>query len=338
MKKVKDRLLPYLYRDKLTVNSQGYKRIVNEEINQRKELEKSGKGSRNNKETLIRLESILDEIDFSTDNFEIRQFTANDRQTLKFNKWDYKNPRNIFIYLNGLESHCGWFSDIANEFALREITTYGLDRRGSGLNTRNTGKYQDWVDDVKTLTKIAKSQNPNAKLSLISLCFGAKIASAYAIQNPTEIDYLIYLSPGINIKVAPSFSEKLKIIIGKIFKAPLNIPSPIKKDNMFTDSEEALKFLCEDKLRTFAPRAQDFLQAKLINNYVLKNLGKIITPSIVFLAGKDKIVDNKRTEKTFSEFGEKPKIIEYPYSYHTIFFGEDKKQLVSDIINFVKVN
>lgn len=329
--------LPYTYRNKLSAESQEYKDIIKEEIYSRKKLQESENGSQENLETLIRLEAICYGINFSSDNFKIDQFSSYDKQTIRFNKWQKKEAqsKHILIYLNGLESHAGWFSEVANELAKRGITIYGLDRRGSGLNSRNIGKWQDWVDDVDKIVEIAKNENQEVKIYLTSLCFGAKIATAYAIQNPEKINSLIYFSPGINVKVDPTPYEKL--IIGlSLLGLPFNIPSPIRKDSMFTDSKEALDFLHRDKLRTSSPRARDVFEAKKINSYILKNLEKITTPSLVLLAEKDQVVDNEATKKTLQKFGKKPEIIQYMDSEHTIFFGSSKNKLIEDIVNFIE--
>lgn len=328
--------LPCTYRNKLTAESQEYKNIIEEEIDLRKKSKESGKVSQENLETLIRLEAICYGINFFSDNFKIDQFSSYDKQTIRFNKWQKKEAqsKHVFIYLNGLESHAGWFSDMANELIKKEISVYGLDRRGSGLNSRTLGKYQDWINDVNKIVEITKNENQEAKIHLTSLCFGAKIATAYAIQKPEKINSLIYFSPGINVKVDPTPYEKL--IIGlSLLGLPFNILSPIRRDSMFTDSKEALDFLHRDKLRTTSPRARDVFEAKKINSYILKNLEKITTPSLVLLAEKDQVVNNYETRKTLEKFGKKPEIIQYIDSEHTIFFGESKKQLIEDIIDFI---
>ncbi len=333
-KEIKMSYLPYTYRNKLTIDNKDYKDLVSEEIDFREELQISEKKTQNNLETIIRLKHMAWGINSSSENFEINQFTSKDGEVLSYNKWKSKNTSSAMIYLNGLESHAGWFSETANELTKKGITIYGLDRRGSGLNSRAIGRWKDWVDDTDKIIEKAKKENPDCSIHLASLCFGAKIATAYAIQNPQAINSLIYMSPGIHVKVDPTPYEKLKIGLS-LLSFPLNIPSPIRKNNMFTDSKKALEFLSRDKLRTHSPRARDVFEAKKINAHVLKNLEKVRTPSLVLLAEKDQVVDTKETRKSFSRFAKSPKFIEYMDSEHTIFFGESKKQLIEDIINFI---
>ena len=220
----------------------------------------------------------------------------------------------------------------------KRIAVYGLDRRGSGINTRTFGRFKDWVCDINMLIKIARKQYPCAKIHLISVCFGAKLATVCAIQQVERFDSLIYLSPGLSVKVKPTVSEKIKIGLSLFPGLSFNVQTPIRVDKMFTDSPDALYYLYNDKLRTFAPRASDFLQARKIDSYILKNSDKVKIPSLVLLAGNDQIVDNAKTKMAFQRFDQKPKIIEYLNSEHVIFFGHEKNQLTTDIVDFLKAH
>jgi alpha-beta hydrolase superfamily lysophospholipase len=320
--------LPYTYRDKLTINSSEYKERVLLELERLRERHCSI-------ETVIRLETILSQPVSSSETFEIGSFMSTDGHGIFYNKWKAQDPRHVFIFLNGLESHAGWFDEMAGDFANKGIKTYGLDRRGSGLNSRTWGKYQDWIEDINKITTIATNENPTAKMHLVSICFGAKAATACAIQNPGKYDSLIYMSPGLSTKVCPTTSQKILIAADQLPRMYFNIPTPIRDDEMFTTSGKALYFLYKDKLRTRSLRAGDFYQAMTLDAYISKNLANLTTPSLALLAGNDRIINNKKTKKQLHKFARKPKIIEYPESDHVIFFGQSKNEMTADIMNFL---
>ncbi|MBW8016953.1 MAG: alpha/beta hydrolase [Planctomycetes bacterium] len=321
--------LPFTFRDGLTIDSGEYRERALIELERLRERCGSLK-------TIIRLETILAEPVSSSDDFEVGSFMSAGGHGIYYNKWKVECPEHVFIFLNGLESHAGWFDEMADEIAGERVRTYGLDRRGSGLNCSSSGKYQDWIDDVKDLATIARNENPVAKMHLVSICFGAKVATACAIQQPGRYDSLIFLSPGLSVKVSPTPKEKLLIGIDKLPRMYFNIRTPIKNDEMFTSQGKALYFLYNDKLRTHSPRAGDFYQARMIDLYISKNLDKVTTPSLALLAGKDRVVNNKKTIKALNKFGQKPKIIEYPESDHVIFFGKSKNEMRRDILNYLQ--
>ena len=63
------------------------------------------------------------------------QYKTRDGKFLSFRKWS--GIGDVFIYLHGIESNSGWFSQFASMFNDRGFTTYGMDRRGSGLNIQD---------------------------------------------------------------------------------------------------------------------------------------------------------------------------------------------------------
>ncbi|MCF7954697.1 MAG: lysophospholipase [Phycisphaerae bacterium] len=320
--------LPFTYRDGLTIDSVEYRERARIDLERLREKHGSLK-------RIIRLETVLDEPVSCCDDFEICIFMSADGHGIYYNKWKVDCPEHVFVFLNGLESHAGWFDEMADALAVDGIRTYGLDRRGSGLNCRNFGKYQNWIDDVTELTRIARIENPVAKMHLVSICFGAKLATACAIQDPDRYDSLIYLSPGLSVKVSPTPKEKMLIAIDKLPRMYFNVRTPIKNDEMFTSDGKALYFLYNDKLRTHSPRASDFYQARMIDLYISKNLDKMTTPSLALLAGKDRVINIKKTLKVLNKFKQKPKIIEYPDSDHVIFFGKSRDEMKRDILNYL---
>ncbi|MBE0534613.1 MAG: alpha/beta fold hydrolase [Phycisphaerae bacterium] len=320
--------MPYTYRAGLTIDSVKYKARVAGEIEHLRQ-------THGRREAIVRLERALGQSGAGADDFQIQQWSSSDGQILHVNVWNVQDAAHALVYVNGLESHAGWFSGVARELAQRGIAVYALDRRGSGLNVRNTGTWRTWVDDLELVVQKVKAARPRAGVHVTSLCFGAAVATAFAMKHPHSADSLIYMSPGLHVKVDPTCCEKFRIALDMLPGLSCNIRSPIRADEMFTDSAEALRFLYEDKLRTFAPRARDFLQARRIKSYVLRHLPKVHMPSIVFLAEKDQIVDNAATRRTFMNFARPPQIVEYSGSEHIIFFGRSKERLISDIMEFV---
>jgi len=319
--------LPFTYRKNMTVTSEKYLRHVKYQLDRLREKQGS-------EEMILRLECISSNTPQSSPDFEIGLFAADDGQAIYYNKWKSQNPEHIFICINGLESHGGWFSSIAGEFVEKNIVVYAVDRRGSGLNSRNYGSWQDWLCDIYKMTKIARKENPSCKVHLLSICFGAKVATACVTDKPDDYDSLIYMSPGIKVKVEPSLKEKLQIGVAALPCFSVNIPSPIKNDDMFTDSVDAKYFLFQDKLRTHSPRASDFYQGFMLDRYIRKSPEKVRTPSLVLMAANDKIVNNSEVAKYIDRFSRRHVIIEYP-SEHIIFFGQSKDNLISDIIDFI---
>jgi len=322
--------LPNIYKRNLTVESPAYKQAILKEDFQTTY-------DSNNLEHRMRNLYVLGDLDeFYSEKFNINSF-RDKKNKISYCKWKSKNPKEIIIYLNGLESHSGWFSESAQKLSKQGVIIYGLDRRGSGLNTRINGNEQDWINDVDKIINIAKKENPNCDINLASLCFGARVASAYAIENPNKINSLIYISPGFNVKVKPNCLETMSIILDSI-GLQTNTDSVIKNDKMFTTNPRYLEFLKNDKLRTRKVNSDDYLDGQKLLEKINSDLDKINIPSLVLLAEKDKIVDNEKTLRTVDKFGKKPEIIKYD-AEHTLFFDNNiKHKFLNDISKFILNN
>jgi len=319
--------LPNVYRNGLTVDSRDYVKAV---------MDESFSGE--NLEDVVMHSYVIDgrHGEFG-DNFKVDVFNEGDRE-IAYSKWGIDGVgKEVLIYLNGLESHSGWFSESAKHFAEGGMVVYGLDRRGSGLNSRVNGDGKSWVSDVGKVIEIARSENLGCDINLVSLCFGARLATSYAVENPGDVDSLIYISPGLNVKVDLNLFEKFGILLDAV-GIQTNTRSPIKDDTMFTDNSRWLGFLERDKLRTVALSSDDYLDGENLLNGVRGRLGEIDVRSLVLLAGRDEIVDNNKTRVTFGEFGEKPTIVEYPCG-HTIFFDDSiAPKFLKEVEEFVLIN
>jgi len=267
--------------------------------------------------------------------FQVNCFKGNDRNQIKYSLWPVSDPKEILVYLNGLESHSGWFSECAKELQEQRISSYGLDRRGSGVNAKINGDYNDGINDVNQLILKVSKEHPNSDINLTSLCFGARVATGEAIMNPENIDSLIYISPGLKTNVDLNSFEK--ILVG-FSSFGLNIPvsSPIQDEKMFTQNPKKLEYIKNDVMRVVAPNASDFYQGFLLGKFDKAHLNEISVPSIVFLAKNDEISDVKSNIHNFLNMKCEAEVMVYPSSCHIIYFGKDKDNFISDLIKFMK--
>jgi alpha-beta hydrolase superfamily lysophospholipase len=274
-------------------------------------------------------------------NFHISSFKTYDKKEMKYNVWSISKdkPKEVIVYLNGLESHCGWFSESAHQLVEQGIPVYGLDKRSGGLNSNLRGDYNSWFKDTETLINIVRRENPEADINLVALCFGTKIAAGTAAKNPKSVDSLAYISPGFYMTVDLNCIEKTMTALSL---SGMSIPlhSPIKDYKMFTTDPKNLDYINKDLMKVVSPTSRDFLQAALLNSVNEENLNdldKSGKPSIAFIAGKDQVIDVTKTLLRFSNL-ENIKTLYYPESEHIIFFGKDKERFIEDLVDFIKTH
>jgi len=226
--------------------------------------------------------------------------TQTERGPLKVCHWKSHSSNDSVIYLNGLVSHGLWFSEVAKNLSEKGIETHALDRRGTGINLSLYGSSNDWFDDISKLSGKIAAENKN--IHLVSLCFGARLATAYAAQHNSEISSLIYISPGLKTKVQPSLLEQLVILSSGIWNnSNILISSPVKNPRLFSFKKDVISYIENDTLKVTFPRAIDIYSGfELSQNLKLE---KITSPVLVLFAEHDPISNNYENYKLFCNFG-----------------------------------
>jgi alpha-beta hydrolase superfamily lysophospholipase len=134
-------------------------------------------------------------------------------------------PRAVLVALHGIQTHAAWFGPLGERLSRHGISTYALDRRGSGLNSGEgfvrghvKGKRELLRDLEGALAKVV-SENPGVPLCLLGTSWGANLAAAYAVEAGSDvrmpgIDALVLLVPGITLR-EPFAPGAAKEFIGK---------------------------------------------------------------------------------------------------------------------------
>ncbi len=285
-----------------------------------------------------------DQISQRTRSVEIGTFRTLDQKDLAYVVHRPRHPdprRAAFIYLHGIESHSGWFDATARLIANKGHFVFCLDRRGSGINRENRGYISghvergiSLVEDIHQAVGIAKASGKVDEIYLIGLSWGGKYAMAYDAVHPNEVDGMILITPGMKPKVDLPPDEKLAVLTDTIFAPQRQHRIPIEPE-MFTTDPAQLRFIASDPLKLHTASAGFFWQSLKMDRLVEKMDDGKHPAMLVFLAGKDRIIDNAAT-RTFltRDPNRSVKIIDYPDQTHSIQLDAPDR-LARDILRWV---
>lgn len=267
----------------------------------------------------------------------LSHYQTRDSKSLSFRKW--QGTGDVIIYLHGIESNSGWFSQLASQLAERGFTIYGIDRRGSGLNQENKGDINDYntfFDDIEDALKFVKEQNIGKKIYLLGICWGALLAVNYSLKKRMSPDGLILLSPAIYRKVDLTVAVKIAARASSFLYPAARFKIPIH-DSMFTGNQRYLDFIISDKMRLRSLTSRFFNQIIRMETDFEPIRNRLLLPVIVVLAGHDEIVDNERVKKWFNELLSQDKIMRVFDNFHHVMpFEEDITPLVDCISDWAK--
>ena len=102
--------------------------------------------------------------------------------------------RGVVVIVHGLNSHSGQYLWVGEQFAAKDLAAYAIDLRGRGRSEGEryyVEKMEDYTDDVATLVRIAKSENPGLPVFVLGHSVGGVISCVYTLDHQSEIDGLI---------------------------------------------------------------------------------------------------------------------------------------------------
>ncbi len=242
------------------------------------------------------------------------------------------------VMLHGIISHAGWYDASCDYLARHGFDVHFLDRRGSGLNPAGRGDidgWQTWVADIVAYLESLAGMGP---LVLLGISWGGKIAPVVARARPDLLAGIGLICPGIYAKQQPGVGKRLGLratqtlrVNEKLVEIPLQDPA------LFTDSTRWQDYIRHDPL-TLRNITMRFAREDLaMTRWARQSPPWVHTPSMMMLAGRDRIVDNSKTIGYFRRLASADKmLLEYPTSAHTFEFESDPEPIFADLAGWLR--
>jgi alpha-beta hydrolase superfamily lysophospholipase len=272
-----------------------------------------------------------------------RRFEASDGYPMYVSTWlvpEPGPPRAIVVVLHGVQSHAGWYPHLGRTLASSGIEAHFPDRRGSGSNDRERGhcpSSRRLVADVLEVVRDVRQGRPSTPTILAGISWGGKLVVVSAVREPSAIDGIALICPGLQPRVGVPFSEKVRIAAGFFLARSRPIfPIPLADPALFTANPEAQRFIASDELGLRRASAGLLAASTFLDRAARRAPSRVVQPSLLMLAGRDRIVDNDRTRAYFDRVASTDRqVIEYPDAHHTLEFEDDPGQYARDLISWI---
>ena len=270
---------------------------------------------------------------------KIEFYEAADGRRLAVRVWDVSSPpRARVVFLHGITSHGGWYHRSNAHLASHGFEVHFLDRRGSGLNADQPGdveRWTTWIDDVATYLEHLGREIP---IVLCGISWGGKLAAAVARRQPGLVQALGLICPGLYSPHEPG------ILKGTVLRAPVpaqvrqrrRLEIPLRHPFLFTNSPESRKFISQDPLSLRQVTWRFAREDRVLTRFARQAAPYLHMPLLLLLAGRDRIVDNRRTRAFFHRTGAVNRtLIEYPHAAHTLEFEPDPEPYFADLADWI---
>jgi alpha-beta hydrolase superfamily lysophospholipase len=265
-------------------------------------------------------------------------YCAGDGRRLAVRVWPAMGvPRARVVVLHGITSHGGWYNRSCEHLAAAGFDVHFLDRRGSGLNIDQSGdvdRWQSWLDDVRVYLERDRDALPTV---LCGISWGGKLAAAVARRDPALVRGLGLICPGLYSPHEPGIIKRTVLSI----RAPKRLqqqrlPIPLRQPSLFTDSPTWQEFIAKDPLALRKVTWRFAREDRLLTRFARQAAPFLKTPLLLVLAGRDRIVNNRRTRDFFFRTTTAQRtLLEYPNASHTLEFESDPEPYFRDLAEWI---
>jgi acylglycerol lipase len=251
--------------------------------------------------------------------------------------WSVPNPRARIALVHGIVSHGGWYLRGCSHLARAGFEVHALDRRGSGLNLKQRGdvpRYETWLSDVADYLKSLPAMRPTI---LLGVSWGGKFAAGFAMLHPGLVDAVGLLCPGLFAQQIPGPLKYLTMggLSASGFGS-LRVAIPLRDPALFTASPEWQSFIRSDPFALRRVTIRFALADRQLTRWIAQSPASIKKPALLALAGRDKIVDNRRTLEFFQRFGSPERtVLRYQDAEHTIQFEPEPGRFLDDLVHWL---
>jgi pimeloyl-ACP methyl ester carboxylesterase len=171
-------------------------------------------------------------------------------------------------------------------------------------------------------------------MHLVGLSWGGKLAAAVAIDQPHDLRSLIFITPGFSYRTDLSLMTKARVLLSLIRGGCTRFKIPIEP-HMFTETPRFLDFIRKDPWRLHEVTARFLLTSRALDWMIARKIGKLRLPILLFLAGKDPIVDNRRVRELLSRVKNDVRLQLFDDASHAVQFDQ-MRQLAREMATFLQ--
>lgn len=264
---------------------------------------------------------------------QIRYVTAEDGYRFATRVWDVDQPLAHVVYLHGIVSHGGWYLSSCMHLAKEGFCVHFLERRGSGLNSRDRGDVDHWKTWLADVAGYLASLPHDRPRILLGISWGGTLAAAVAQQGAARLDGLGLICPGLFSRKAANRLQRAALRLARAAGLRgLRVTIPLQDPALFTNSEAAKSYIARDPFVLRRMTIRMALANLALTDYATSRPESIRVPTLLMLAGQDPITLNPQVGRFVERTShDRRQIIEYPGASHTLEFEPDPSPYFHDL-------
>jgi len=253
--------------------------------------------------------------------------------------WYRSDCQALAVMLHGIQSHSGWYVGSASQLAEAGVSVVAPDRRGSGMNAAargDTPNHRVLLEDLRRTVREVRTRFPGRPLHLIGISWGGKLAATFALRYPQLLRTLILVAPGLASQRDLGIRQKCWVPFWRFWEPARPFPIPLSDPELFTANAERRRYIAADPLSLRQASARFLLASRGLDVLLRHKACALRLPVLLFLAGRDRIVDNGVVRRFFAALPDEGKrLVYYPEAHHTLEFEPDPRPFFEELVRWV---
>jgi alpha-beta hydrolase superfamily lysophospholipase len=239
------------------------------------------------------------------------------------------------VMVHGFAAHCGLYRHVGVALAARGIAVTQFDCRGHGRSGGRRGHiddFADYIEDLAMVVKWARERDENLPWALLGHSMGSAIALTFAMDTDRaeKPGNLILVAPWLKLKMKVSAPKRMAGKLAPHLCPTLTIPNGLKAEDISRNPEVHANFY-KDLLVHHIASAGWFMNVLRAQAYIRTHAQDLRTPTLMLLAGEDRIVVNDVNLTFASNARAKVDIRCYPPLFHEIYLEPEAEAVLSEI-------
>lgn len=267
------------------------------------------------------------------------ELNIDEKTGVSYRQWNAPSPKAVFLLVHGLGAHSQRWIFLADFFLKNGYSSYAIELRGFGRTKELKGDVESfniYLDDIRSLCRIIKEENPDKKVFLIGESMGALIGFLAAAQLPKLWNGAILLSPVFRSRLKMPTLNYLKIFFSLFY-------NPRKQIHIPFDAKMCTRDVAYQKVMDANPLEHRLATARLLLNIVSSQIraqslrSAVYAPILFLISGKDELADAKASQKLFQGLKTEDKeIILYPEMRHALSIELEREKVFKDILGWTE--
>ena len=246
-------------------------------------------------------------------------------------------PRGVVVIVPGFNAHSGQYLWVAEQLVSSRLAVYALDLRGRGKSDGErfyVQNFSDYVNDVATFVKLAKSREPGLPVYLLGHSAGGVVSCIYTLEHQAEIAGLICESFAHQVP-APDFA--LAVLKGLSHVAPHAHVLKLKNEDFSRDPKVVAAMNNDPLIAHEVQPTQTVAEMVRADERLKKEFPLITLPVLILHGTRDKATKQSGSQLFYDKASSKDKTLKlYEGHFHDLLNDVDKEIVMADIRGWIE--